>query len=237
VDPILVPILAALAGVAVGGLVAEGREWLRITRDNARSLNRVLYAQLDVWHIVHGADLEAVLDMVPRVIAPLLGGTSGDLRVLLQAAPELKPLLAEILRDQIPTDLEERYHAAVNQLAQIDPLLAYRISGRPELNALVVTWRGRLSLMAEQAPMSESDRSMIERFNPAIAQETRRQLLKPLEEDIESVAKKCGLTQWRRVKRQLEKEVRGHAGQIEREAAASIQRVLEQAGLVQAPAS
>lgn len=64
-------------------------------------------------------------------------------------AISLTPLIG-LLKDiklAAPERLKERYQESVNQLATIDPLLAYQLSGRPQTdfnNALTpaIDWRG-----------------------------------------------------------------------------------------------
>jgi CRISPR/Cas system CSM-associated protein Csm2 small subunit len=43
-----------------------------------------------------------------------------------------------------PEKIRERYHESVNQLAKIDPLLAYQLSGRPQtdLKPLMLSLKG-----------------------------------------------------------------------------------------------
>ncbi len=91
-------LIAALAGAAIGGLVAALRQWLRIGRENARTLNRVLYL-LDVRHTILRADPD-VIATTPSHHGTSLGNPARHPRIpspqatVLQALRGFLPLVA-----------------------------------------------------------------------------------------------------------------------------------------------
>lgn len=233
----LVPVISGLAGVAVGGIIGEAREWLKLARDRRRTLNRVLYVQLDVWHLVLRADPDAVKNVIPRALASVFGAPAGDLAAFFAEQPTLHTLVVDMINEAIPEDLEGRYQSAVNQLAEVDPVMAYRLSGRPQLTAVAQTWRSRVESMLVATNASEEDRSIFAKVRPSFDREARKQLVGSLEEDIEDVSRKLGHLQWRSVRQQMQKEKNRLSAKNEVELHSLLHRVLMDSGLISQTAS
>src|SRR4051794_15058957 len=98
----------------VGGLVAELRELVAGSRDRARILKRVLYAQLDVWYAVVQADPAEFSAIVPKVIAKVFRLDESEVRAAFGSNPVFERMAAALTEATIPRDLASRYQVAVD---------------------------------------------------------------------------------------------------------------------------
>jgi len=228
---VLIPVLAALAGAAIGGLVAELRQGLQISRDNRKIRNRVLYTQLDVWHTVSWADPEVLLSAAPKIMAGALGIPEADIQSAFKEYPAVEGLWRQVLPQSIPTDLERRYQNAVDSLADVNPLLAYQLSGRPELNTFSKAWLSRIDAFTTEIQASEQDRRTLAAFSPPLDRELRARLLETLEDDIRDVARAISWLRRRQVSKTIERGKMGATGIADRELEKVIQRLFVSAGV------
>jgi hypothetical protein len=216
-DCAIVAVIAALAGAIVGGFISEGRNWLQIRREQIHTLNRVLYTQLDVWHTVARADPRRMLLALPRILAGQFGVPENEWQALFQSVKELEVFVAQLVSSSIPKDLEQKYESAVDSLASVDPLLAFRLSGRPGLNNYAEHWRAVAESWLEAQHASPSDHRMLDALKPAFEQETRSSLLQTLEEDLTDVAGAINRSTRRRVEKMVtaSKEAPDEKGEAE----------------------
>lgn len=192
---VLLPVVTALIGAAIGGLVAELRQWLQISRDNRRVLNRVLFVQLDVWDTIRRADPDTAMNDLPRILAKVFSVPEPEVRQVFQGHPATLQFIRQILATATPTGVDNQYREAVDRLADVQPLLAYRISTRPGLDALLTSWRAKAEEYLSTISEPEDNRKFLDTFQPALESESRAIRLKRLEDDIADVAGAIG---WRR---------------------------------------
>ena len=88
----------------------------------------------------------------------------------------------------IPEGMEQKYESAVDSLAAVDPLLAFRLSGRAELNRYADLWKTAVESWLEKHDGSEDDRRLLSSLHTVMGQTTRGSLLKSLEADLVDVA-------------------------------------------------
>jgi len=136
-DPkIYIPIIAALAGTLVGALIKELASFYRAYREDHRILKIVLFNQLDVWYEVKRCDTGPLILTYFERIKQRLGSEGASTEqideLLEKVRPEFEALLRKVKIGE-PEKLQQRYQASVDNLAQVDPILAYKLSGKPNL--------------------------------------------------------------------------------------------------------
>jgi hypothetical protein len=236
-DSSTIPVIAALAGAAVGGAIAEARSWIQIVRDQRRTLNRVLYAQLDVWQTVLRADPDAALEVLPRIMSKATQIPEPAVRAIYDTMPGFADLIRGLLDEAVPANLEKRYQDAVDQLADVFPVLAYRLSGRPEITSVAKSWSSRINDSLTKMSVTDQDKALAGSLAPRVEREIRADLLKDLEEDINEVAGKLGRRALRDTRQALSKAKARASADREDEIAKILNRVLGELGTSLSPAS
>ena len=186
---ILVPVLTALAGAGVAGIVAEWRQVQQNKREALRPIRRVLHRQLNIWHTFQTGDRELLLDALAASFGRRYKVDAKEIRRELVASPLGGVMLDKLLKEILPGDLATRYEEAVVELSEVDPFLAFRLGGKAGLHQYTDTL-DRLAV-AEGANVSDPHYVAASRIMRA---EIHKHAAKLLREDIEEVA---GLLGWR----------------------------------------
>lgn len=189
----LIPLLTALGGIVLGFLMSQLGDYLQNIRADKRILKRVLFNQLDIWVEMKKADVETFV--------PLLIGKFQQALVKRGVQPEqveaafaasIKPL-TELFRNAklaAPEDLKDRYEESVDQLAEIDPLLAYQLSGRPrtDFNQVIDSLMSK-AVDLEAQIQNPSPKDGIDRFASFVKDYGQRKIFTNMENDIVDVAR------------------------------------------------
>jgi len=131
------PVLAALAGALVGGVVGELRTIVQSARERRRALRMLLYQLLELRFCIATHDPRMVMPVLMDYVRRTFGsealqalqsaGTEHLLRQMVAAAPTLfgsdPPMAAH-------------YQEAIKALAPYDPVEAYRLSNQAEFQNL-----------------------------------------------------------------------------------------------------
>jgi hypothetical protein len=91
-----------------------------------------------------------------------------------------------------PERIRERYQESVNQLAQIDPLLAYQLSGRPQTDftETVGTFIEKASELEGEEAKLPNTMTAVAYFSDFIKRYGQRRVLSNMEDDIVAVAER-----------------------------------------------
>jgi len=140
-DPkVYIPVIAALVGAFIGGLIKEIGTAYQAYREDKRVLKRVLYNQLELWLQFKLCDPGPYVLTAVQKLNELIS-KSGIPEELVKEMTEpiqreLNSIYGEIELGN-PVKLKERYQNVVDDLSRIDPLLAYNISGRIDVESIM----------------------------------------------------------------------------------------------------
>ncbi len=211
-----------------GWLLNELSYYFRCRREDKKKLKEVLFNLLDIWHLMKANNP----DLVVQITIDKLTGRFPDAFRNKEALLFWKPfyqdfadgLMQQIVNKEI-SGIKERYEISVNSLAEIDPLLAHRLSGKLSVQDYFETFNERLNNVKNV--FLDAGRSQ-----DTMAFETIRAELKPLvmddvvktiEDDIKDVAYKIGIMTWINTLQKLNK----HYNYILREMDKKIDEFLE----------
>lgn len=201
----LVPVLAALAGVLVGGLISELRVALEMRRERKKALNRVLWCQLDLWHDLERYDLKDLLDLFLKRLARRMNLPLDQTGLIIPDAD--RNILAEIIGEVVGSSrrpgLDEDYDASVEALAMYDPLLAVQLSGKTSLAQHRIQSDAYVTSVIDRFAAPLDDTTHVERLRPWIYKENLDTARRILRSDIEAVARSLSRCRWRAVQRSL----------------------------------
>jgi len=125
-DQVYLPIVTALAGVLLGGFVAEFHNILQGRRERRRALRIVLYRLLQLRFQVQARRPERIIATVSNYVRQQGVDVPGQ---EIARHPLFKRALSKVLDSQAHAPLADSYSDAVDALASYAPVLAYSLSG------------------------------------------------------------------------------------------------------------
>lgn len=202
-------LLIGFAGIVLGFALTQLGNYLQTYREDKRVLKRVLYNQLDIWFELKRGDFDTLVPlMIDRSRQALLKRGTDPNQIDAMFAQSFPPIIniLRTLKLSSPERLEVRYQESVNRLAEVDPLLAYRLSGRADtgFTELVDTYIDRVvglenrEAQAASLEMASFVRSVIKGYG-------QQKLLTNMETDILEVAKRISYRTRYRTRQKLNK--------------------------------
>lgn len=153
------------------------------------------------------------------------------MRAIYDTMPAFADIIRGLLSESIPANLERRYQEAVDELADVSPVLAYRLAGKPEITAVVKTWNSRINESLGHLAATEQDKAIVGKFAPHLENEARADLLKELEKDINEVAAKLSRRTLRETRQALSRAKARVSADREDEIATMLNKVLVEVGM------
>ena len=198
-DPtIYIPVIAALVGAFVGASIKELSSFYVMRREDKRILKKVLFNQLDVWYEVRRLHFGPMLTMYLKVVSEKLSRGGVPQELIYSELEKQRPLFNTLFR-QIrlgePGKVQPRYQDAVNELAKVDPVLAFRISGRPEFEndlGKLDAFANKMTEVSTKGSDLEAMGKLMEQVEPTYEELTVIRTLRNLQEDIWRVSRKIG---------------------------------------------
>lgn len=213
----IIALLSGVGGAVVGIFATQLGNFLQHYREDKRALKRLLYQQLKIWAELKSTDLGT---LIPKFKEKLRA------RLLLKGAPEdavndllktdtdqLENLLAGVEFSNIG-ELTMKYNEALAAIAEIDPILAYDITGNPEyekLQSQLETYMSNLK-QADDINKADNDERFIDEITAFYKDKSRMNIVDWMEKDILHVSGKIHYWTKFRVKR-LIKQVEKSADQ------------------------
>ena len=202
------PVLAALAGVIVGGVIAELRTLLRGARERRRALRTLLHHLLELRFRVVTQD--------PRPLLPILIGylkrrfSPEQVQAFESSASEqiLRQVFAALVTSAGDPPVIEQYERAIEALAPHDPILAYRLSNQsrlPNLEHELMGYYAKLMTLPQLAQDAEAV-ELLPQIESASVVIARSQALDQLAESIRDVASEVSWSTRRGARQVLQRQ-------------------------------
>jgi CRISPR/Cas system CSM-associated protein Csm2 small subunit len=190
-----IALLTAFGGIVLGFFLGQLADYLRANREDKRVLKQVLFNQLDLWVEMKRADVETLVPILIEKFQQALlkrGAQQDQVNVMFNIS--MTPLIGLLKEMKLaaPEKIRERYQESVNQLAKVDPLLAYQLSGRPQTD-----FSETVDAFIEKATELEGEKAnmpgtmnAVAHFSNFIKGYGQRRMLTDMEDDIVAVARK-----------------------------------------------
>lgn len=230
--------ISLLTGALVGALAKEVNVWLEQYRTDKRALKLVLYYQLDFWFELWRSDLGLLMRLFAEEMQAAflrLGATPEQVTFMsAQVQSQVIALLTEA-RITEPQARFDRYAAAVEALAAVDPLTAYELSFRytGEAGTKIAELISRAREMEEATEQAATDAPIIDELFTQMAAISNRELITSLERDIRRVARRVSWRTWygaRRVISGMEAKQRAQTRDVVEAMLAKLLTLVEAAG-------
>ena len=127
---IYITLLTAFGGIILGFVMGQLADYLRANREDKRVLKQLLFNQLDLWVEMKRADVETLVPMLVQKFQQALlkrGAQQDQVKAMFDVSLTPLILLLKQIKLAAPEKIKDRYQESVNQLAKVDPLLAYQL--------------------------------------------------------------------------------------------------------------
>ncbi len=203
-----IALLTAFGGIVLGFLMGQLADYLRSNREDKRILNQVLFNQLDLWVEMKRADVETLVPMLVQEFQQALlkrGAQQDQVKAMFDVSLTPLILLLKQIKLAAPEKIKDRYQESVNQLAKVDPLLAYQLSGRPQtdLDETVDTFIEKAAALEGEKAKMPSTMNAVAYFSNFAKSYGQRRMLANMEDDIVDVARKISYLYAFRTRRRI----------------------------------
>ena len=204
--------IATLVSIVIGWFLNELTYHFRTRGEEKKQLKEVLFNLLEMWYLIELTNTDFVKTLIDMLINKLndkFPEIQNNKDISIQLRPTCQQMLHELMPPVVPQNIEkikERYQCTVDSLSKIDPLMAYRLSGNPEIFNYLSTIDERLEKMKNvikniDASADASELESINTFKPVIIEKA----IKIFEKDISAISRKISLLTWIKTKRKLRK--------------------------------
>ncbi len=204
-DNLIWGFIFSIIGIAFGWGLNQASQWFSTRQQDKRSLKLVLYNLMETYNLFSKSDFDKYIEKITQQVFKRLSVNEQTVEVE-QFMKEIYSSLAEnYLKPDLLDDLddiEDDYQNAIKELANIDPITAYRLSGK---TTILDRFEDMSDIMEDFKQIFPSEADEIESGTKTILQQTRKQMLKEalsaLEDDIREIAWKINIWEWWRAKR------------------------------------
>lgn len=189
--------ITLLVGILTGVLATQLNALLQGYREDRKALKRVLYNLLDAWVEVRRCDPTDFLFAITKQLKNELHGRGlapdGIDGVFEGIAPQMQMFVRK-MDIKLSQSLLERFQTSVNDLAEVSPLLAYRLSGKPDMSASEKFDKlmAEVMEMEEMKPSDDDAAAVFRSIFEITKSKAIKRLAESMERDILTVALKIG---------------------------------------------
>jgi hypothetical protein len=185
-----------LLGVFLGWLLTQKSETKKNQHNEIRQIKRSLYVLLEIRNQL------AVTKRIDRYITSLTEQLNSkiegesiekiDKKILIDLVQQIMPSLMGVSYHK---DLKEQFRNCIDSLSEIDPLLAYRLNGKQNIQDYIESWQDRSTAILGFDSHEDAIKE-IERFKPKLIHE----IMTDVESTIEEVARLISKNELARVR-------------------------------------
>ncbi len=206
-DDKLFGVVSTVVGLVAGWTLNETSSWIKTNRDNKRTLNQVLYTQLEIRDIIKKTNFPQLKSDITKLLKELIpGDQEGEIRDLVE--PLFYGYLKNDLSDRFSNRLvalSESYKSQISELSKIDPYTTFYISNKEVLFDYLGLVDQYLSGIKKELhkvllsdgqidpPTNETIGETFQRISDHLTPMLYDEALDTIEDDIEDVAKKLGI--------------------------------------------
>jgi len=199
--------ITALFSIAFGWSLNELGQWIRTRQGDKKIKKKILYNLLETNFIFNQLDTTELVNLLSeRILLRIPKQEQTD-----EAKHYLKQLYSRLLGDFVQDnvaenlkDIEKEYSSAVENLATIDPITAYRLNGKTKIIETFSLLQNYYEGVKQQFPDDiEEIQSTIDLATETIKPEIIKDAINDLESEIRDIAFSIDVKTWFKVKKTL----------------------------------
>lgn len=172
----LLKYIGPVIGVLIGWLLTRKSETDKIKYSEIRQVKRSLYVLLEIRNqLVFSKRLDRYMNV-------LTGKLNSKIESLIPEKIDanlfkslLKQILPSLIGDNFQKDLKEQFKKCIDNLSKIDPLLAYRINGKQNIQDYIQSWENESKNYFEFESI-EDIQNVLDHFKPKLIDEIKNDL-------------------------------------------------------------
>lgn len=160
-----------LLGVFIGWILTKKNENDKIRYSELRQVKRSLYVLLEIRNqLVVTQKFDGYLKVLAEKINERVQSHTGESVDTMQFKELMRQLLPSLIGNNFRKDLMEQFSKTIDGLSEVDPILAYRISGKQNIQDYLESWDGQAERLFEFEKIEDLQKAK-EYFRPKIVDE------------------------------------------------------------------
>jgi hypothetical protein len=207
VDKIDWTYITALISITFGWFLNELGQWFRTRQDDKKIKRKILYNLLETNFIFNQLDTSNIVELLTERILLRVPKHEQTDEVKQYLNKLYSGLIDGLLQDNVADNLksiEEKYTNAVDSLATIDPVTAYRLNGKTKIIETFDLLEDYYEEVKQQFPNDAYEmQGAIELATSSIKPEIIKEAIEDLENEIRDIAFSIDIRTWYKVKQTL----------------------------------
>jgi hypothetical protein len=207
-DKIDLTYIISLVSITFGWFLNELGQWFRTRLDDKKIKRKILYNLLETNFIFNQLDTSNIVELLTERILLRVPKHEQTEEVKQNLNILFSGLIDGLLHDNVAESLEtieEKYASAVDSLATIDPITAYRLNGKTKIIETFDLLEDYYKEVKQQFPNdAEEMQGAIEVATNLIKPEIIKEAIKDLENEIRKIAFSIDIRTWYKVNKTLQ---------------------------------
>lgn len=199
--------ITALFSIAFGWFLNELGQWFRTRQDDKKIKRRILYNLLETNFIFNQLDTSNIVELLTERVLLRIPKHEQTEEVKQYLNQLYSGLISNLIQENVADNLEsieEKYTSAVDSLATIDPVTAYRLNGKTKIIETFDLLEDYYEEVKQQFPNDiEQMQGAIEITSNSIKPEIIKEAIEDLEEEIRDIAFSIDIRTWLKAKKTL----------------------------------
>ena len=199
--------ITALFSIAFGWFLNELGQWFRTRQNDKKIKRRILYNLLETNYIFNHLDTSNIVELLTERILLRVPKDEQTEEVKQYLNQLYSGLINNLIQDNVADNLEsieEKYTNAVDSLATIDPVTAYRLNGKTKIIETFNLLEDYYEEVKKQCPNNiDQMHGDIETTTNFIKPEIIKDAIEDLEEEFRDIAFSIDIRTWFKVKNTL----------------------------------
>lgn len=195
-------LISSLICIGFGWFLNETSQWFRLRKEDKKKLKQVLYSLLETFYLFTLSHPEYYKDVIDSVSRKVIGMfpkeiQTEEIKNYLDSFyfDILKEVLEPVWINRLP-EIKNNYQLSINELSNIDPILAYQISGNTsifeyfkEMETLLKEFKGFLG-------KNKTSSNVVQLLTDKVESTLFNETINDLENDIRKIAWKINPVVW-----------------------------------------
>jgi hypothetical protein len=199
--------IGALFSVAFGWFLNELGQWFRTRKEDKKIKKQILYNLLETNFIFNQIDTSDITQLLTERIILRIPKNEQTAELKQYLNQLYSGIIGSLLKDAVAEKLEvieDKYTKAVDNLATIDPITAYRLNGKTKIMQSFDLLHDYFEAVKEHLPEDELVQNQIALTVDTLKPEIIMEAISDLESEIKDIAFSINPWTWIKVKRTLQ---------------------------------
>lgn len=163
-------------GVFIGWLLTRKSETDKIRYNEIRQVKRSLYVLLEIRNqLIVSKRLDNYMKVITEQLNEKLKGITEEKFTPQQFSQLLKNILPSLIGESFQKDLKQQFSKCIESLSEVDPVLAYRLNGKQNIQDYISKWESESKSLFEFESI-EDVQNVMDHYKPKLVDEIKSDL-------------------------------------------------------------